>query len=109
MFCVLPENKGMGTTVDWRVVIGRAPRGMVAAYLCVTGHGVGVRQGDVVSGCTTGAAWRAEASVARANRRMDSTDHLYRGDNMKQCAHCRFGNPEDAKFCRRAAERSGTR
>ncbi|EEP21658.1 hypothetical protein BIFANG_03027 [Bifidobacterium angulatum DSM 20098 = JCM 7096] len=31
------------------------------------------------------------------------------GGNMKQCIHCRFGNPEDAKFCRRAAERSGTR
>lgn len=28
--------------------------------------------------------------------------------NMKQCTHCRFGNPEDAKFCRRAAKRSGT-
>lgn len=27
---------------------------------------------------------------------------------MKQCTHCRFGNPEDAKFCRRAAKRSGT-
>lgn len=23
--------------------------------------------------------------------------------NMKQCIYCRFGNPEDAKFCRRAA------
>ena len=32
MFCVLPENKGMGKTVDWRVVIGRAP----------TWHGGGV-------------------------------------------------------------------
>ena len=29
--------------------------------------------------------------------------------NMKQCTHCRFGNPEDDKFCRRAAKRSGTR
>lgn len=27
---------------------------------------------------------------------------------MEQCIHCRFGNPEDAKFCRRAAKRSGT-